>query len=340
MNVIKLNEIISGDKDAVETILHEIGCENIRYNEQQREFRFSKSTDKNPTASRVKIDNLKYQCFSSNEQGSIYNLVMNKENLNFPLALKRVSNILNLDETALNTTLQLPFGGFYKHIIRANNNEEVKLPTYPHSILDEFGGIKNTTFLHDGISLATQSEYELGYDTETNRIVIPQWDTNGEIVGIMGRSNDPEIPYEYRWLPIIPCSRSHTLYGYHKNYAGIQNKQICVITESEKGVMQLHSMGFPVGLATCTRTISSYQVKYLKALRADKIILAYDEGIPECDLREEAQKLKVNNSIYTNKVGYIYDKNNDILRSGSKNSPTDLGREAFRTLANKYTKWV
>lgn len=340
MNVLKLNEFISGNRDAVETILENLECENIRYSPIHDEYRFSKEYGKNPTASRVKVSNLRFQCFSSGQCGSIYNLVMIRRNCSFPEALRWVADVLEIDQSALNMTIELPFGGFYKSIIKEAKEPELSLPIYPESTLQQFGHVSNVSFLKDGIDIATQENFSLGYDLETDRITIPQWDVNGDLVGVMGRSNDPNIPYEYRWLPIIPCSRSHTLYGYHKNYAGIQNKQICVITESEKGVMQLYSMGFPVGLATCTRTISTTQAKYLKALRVDRLIIAYDEGIPECDLAAEAKKLQMNNPIYSNKVGYIYDANGDILRKGSKDAPTDLGREAFRTLANKYTRWI
>lgn len=340
MNVLKLNEHLSGNKDAVETILANLGCSSIRYNAQRNEFRFAIEAEKNPTSSCINIDNLRFQCFSSGDKGSIYNLVMLKLGMNFPTALKWTARVLNLKESDFRQDIVLPFGGFYKKILHEKQEPEMVLPTYPESILEPYGHVANMSFWKDGITFQTQDNFLLGYDVETDRITIPQWGMNGQLIGIMGRSNDPNVPYEYRWLPILPCSRSHALYGYHQNYKGIQNKQICVITESEKGVMQLDSMGFPVGLATCTRNVSETQAKYLKALRVDKLILAYDEGVPEEALRQEALKLQVNNSLYVNKVGYIYDHDGEILKKGSKNSPTDLGREAFRELANHHTRWV
>lgn len=340
MNVLKLNEHISGDKNAVEEILSKLCCENIRYNSQRDEFRFSKSEGKNPTASRIYVGSLKYQCFSSGARGSIYNLIMEKKGLNFPEALKWAAKVLKINDESLNEEIQLPFGGFYRNLVKALHEPEETMKIYPKETLDEFGRVCNVAFFNDGIDLKTQEKFSLGYDIETNRITIPQWNTNGELVGIMGRSNDLNVPYEFRWLPIISCSRSYTLFGYHINYEAIQNKQLCVVTESEKGVMQLASMNHNLGLATCTNTISQVQARYIKALRADKILLAYDEGIEEEKLMIEAKKLKSDNQIYANKVGYIFDKNNEILQKGTKNSPTDLGRENFEMLANKYVKWI
>ena len=340
MNVIRLNEIISGNKDAVETLLEALECENITYNKAKDEFRFNKEGGNNPTSSLIRVCNLSYQCFSSEDRGSIYNLVMKRKGLSFPDALKWVAKILNVDQSSLNLEIKLPFGGFYKNILKTTQEPELAMQPYPNSLLDQFGRVSNMAFLKDGIDIQTQESFSLGYDLETDRITIPQWNINGELIGVMGRSNDLDVPYGFRWLPIIPCSRSHTLYGYHKNYENIQQKQICVVVESEKGVMQMHSMGFPVGLATCTRTISNVQAKYLKALRVDKLIIAYDEGIPEEDLQQEALKIKINNPIYANRVGYIFDKDGDVLKKGSKNSPTDLGREAFRELANRHVTWI
>lgn len=340
MNVLKLNECISGDKDAVETILAELDCKNIRYNSAKNEFRFSRAEGTNPTASRVSVSSLRYQCFSSGSQGSIYNLIMEKRLCSFPESLTWAAKILGISDAKLNEVTQLPFGGFYKNIIKQLREPEQVSVTYPDDILKQFGKITNLAFLRDGIDLKTQEKFKLGYDLETNRITIPQWNMNGEIVGVMGRSNDINVPKEFRWLPIIPCCRSYTLFGYHINYAPIQQKQLCIITESEKGVMQLSTMGHKIGLATCTNSISSAQARFIKALRVDKIVLAYDEGLNEEKLATEAEKIKCNNQIYTNKVGYIFDKNNDILPKNSKDSPTDLGRDKFELLANKYVKWI
>ena len=156
----------------------------------------------------------------------------------------------------------------------------------------------------------------------------------------MGRSNDPNCPHDERWLPIIPCSRNLTLFGYHRNYSKILQNDIVVVFESEKAVMQLDTFGCNVGLSSCGNHLSSTQVRYLKSLMVKRIIIAYDEGLSEEYIREEAKKLLSENHIYKNKVGYIYDKNHDILQINSKASPSDLGRNAFNTLVKKHTVWL
>lgn len=340
MNVAKLNEHISGDKDAIETILEKLECVGINYNRQQQTFRFALQEGKNPTGNILDINSLRFMSFTSGARGSIYNLIMLKKKKTFPEALKWAARSLKIDENQLNIAIKLPFGGFYKTLGRAREDPESLMVTYPEQTLEQFGSITNLHFLKDGISLQTQEKFRLGYDTESDRITIPQWNSNGELVGIMGRSNDPDIPHDKRWFPIIPCSRGHTLFGFHQNYAKIQQKQTCVIVEGEKGVMQLSSMGFNIGLATCTKSISRVQAKYIKALRVDKILIAYDEGVSESELRHEAEKIKIQNHIYDNEVGFIFDRSNEILKIGSKCSPTDLGKDSFKELVNNHVIWI
>ena len=211
MNVAKLNERISGDKDAIETLLACSDCTNISYNANHDNFRFSLYEGGNPTASVLDAKSLKFICFSSGDRGSIFNVIMLKKKKTFPEAVKWAARALKMDENELNRPTKLPFDGFYKDLRRGQNDLEWNMKTYPVEILREFGHVNTLAFLKDGINLKIQERFELGYDIQTDRITIPQWNINGELVGVMGRSNDPNIPHNQRWLPIIPCSRSHTL---------------------------------------------------------------------------------------------------------------------------------
>ena len=156
----------------------------------------------------------------------------------------------------------------------------------------------------------------------------------------MGRSLDKDCPHESRWLPILACQRSYTLYGYHHNYAKILNKDMCIIFESEKAVCQLDSFGCNLGLATCGCHLSNYQSKLIKSIGTNKIILAYDEGLSEEQLRETAKKLIVDNGIMKNHVGYIWDGNNEIIRAGSKDNIADIGKKGFAKAIKEKVRWV
>lgn len=214
------------------------------------------------------------------------------------------------------------------------------MKTYDESILDEYLGKFNTMFFNDGISYKTQEKFNVGYDIWTNRITVPEYTFDGKICGIMGRSIDSNCAKEERWLPIIPCSRSLTLYGYHTNYECIQRKNLCVIGESEKFPQQLDTIGSNVGLGSCGCHLSDTQTKYIKGLLVSKNILAYDEGLEEEYVREEAKKLKIDNAVFHNDVGYIWDSEHQVIPKGSKGSPSDYGKEGYLYLMKNCVKWI
>ena len=285
----------------------------ITYRNQKNELRFSREDGHNPTAMRLKLDTLKFDGFSINTHGNLYSLVMKTKHLSFPKALKYIAETLGL---------------------------EYSMTTYDDSILNDYIGKYNLMFFKDGINFQTQQFFNVGFDIETLRITVPEYTLDGRLCGIMGRLNDSRCPKDERWLPIIPCSRSLTLYGYHHNYETIQQKNIVVVGESEKFVQQLHSMGSYVELATCGCDVSEIQAKHIKALMTSKIILAYDEGLEEDQIRTQAEKLILDNAMFRNKVGYVFDRDNSILPKGSKASPSDLGKDAFLELIKNHVTYI
>jgi len=340
VNVLTLSNYLMNNLDGCISVLEEMGYSDISYRPSRNELRFSREGGHNPTAMRLKIDTLKFDGFSMNLHGNIYTLVMETENISFPKALKWVAKVLGLEKEQLNKKIKYPFSGFYKGLMKEIKEPESTMEIYQESILNEYLGKYNLMFFRDGIDFQTQEHFKVGYDSESMRITVPEFTLSGELCGIMGRLNDVNCSKDERWLPIIPCSRSLTLYGYHENYNSIQNKNVVVIGESEKFVQQLYSMGCHVGLATCGCDISTTQAKYIKSLMTKKIILAYDEGLEEENVREQAKKLIMNNAIFKNKVGYVLDRENTILQKGSKASPTDLGKGAFQELINNHVTWI
>jgi DNA primase len=335
-----LTDYLINNHDAVETILNDIGFTHIRYNADKQEIRFSRREGGNPTAVVLYLNTMSFYCFSTNKYGNIYTLVMQRKNYSFPMSLQYVANELGLSQQQLDLKTHLPFGGFYKDIIAYNNEPECHLKTYDKFILKPYLHKYNMMFFNDGIDFQTQEEYQIGYDLYSGRITFPIWTLNGELCGIMGRLNDTNCSKENRWLPIIPCQRSLTLSAYHRNYQYIQQKGLAIICESDKAPAQMHNFGCNLGLATSGHHISFTQAKYLKGLLIPRLVVAYDEGLEEEQIREEAKTLITNTPIYRNHVGYIWDNENEILKKGLKQSPSDVGKEKFAYLMKKKVKWL
>ena len=339
MNVMRVNEALSADEDVVREILEELGFTQLTFDACKRTFRFAREEGRNPTSMVLNLDTLSFHCFSTNSKGNLYTLIMQRKDMNFPNALKWAADYAGLDKEEYDIDIQLPFGGFFQGLVKEISEPEFSMKTYDESELDEYIGFYNTMFLKDGISFESQEKFGIGYDALSNRVTIPIYSLDNKLIGIMGRYNG-KCEKEERWLPIIPCSRSLTIYGFNENYQSIQEKGMAIIGESEKFVMQADSFGCHIALATSGCHISDTQAKHIKSMFLPKIILAYDEGLSEEDIIAEAEKLKMDNQIYKNQVGYIYDREHKYLPEGSKASPSDLGKEVFSTLVKECVVWL
>ena len=339
MNVMRVNEALSADEDVVREILEELGFTQLTFDACKRTFRFAREEGRNPTSMVLNLDTLSFHCFSTNSKGNLYTLIMQRKDMNFPNALKWAADYVGLDKEEYDIDIQLPFGGFFQGLVKEISEPEFSMKTYDESELDEYKGFYNTMFLKDGISFESQEKFDVGYDALSNRITIPIYSLDNKLMGIMGRYNG-KCEKEERWLPIIPCSRSLTIYGFNENYQSIEEKGMAIIGESEKFVMQADSFGCHIALATSGCHISDTQAKHIKSMFLPKIILAYDEGLSEEDIIAEAEKLKMDNQIYKNQVGYIYDREHKYLPEGSKASPSDLGKEVFAKLVKECVVWL
>lgn len=337
MNVVQITEYLTENKEKIGDVLEEAGFANVTF--KNNEYRCARDYGRNPTSIKVDANTLSSACFSTGIFGNLYTILQEKLGINFPQSLQFVCKTLNLDYSYNPKKIKLPFGGYYKKIRSYDGSYIANLETYDKSILEKYEMVGNKMFLEDGISLETQRKYNVGYDLETDRIIVPWQDTVGNIVGVMGRKNEKECE-EYKWLPVIAFPKSQTLFGYYQNYSKIQENKILFIGESEKFTMQLDSMGNKMGVSTGTSYISDVQSKYIKSLYAKNIIICYDEGLDEELIRVQAKKLVYKNTFFKNRVGYIYDKNNEILPKGEKDSPSDLGKEEFKLLLKNHVVWL
>lgn len=337
MEAVALQLKLENQPDKIQMILESLGFHDLKFNPVKNNFRFAREENRNPSSCVLDCSTLCYFIFSMNKRGNLFSLIMDVRQCSFPQSLRYAAVKAGLSMVELNKKTRLPFDGFWTKL-EPNKQEDIPLESYPESKLDAYYGKYNMRFLRDGISFNTQEKFGVGYDFESNRITIPERGTDGALVGIMGRANY-DCPHEERWRPIIPCSRSKTLYGYTDNYKRIQETGTIVLFESEKAVQQCDSFGCNIALATCGCHISDTQARHIKRLYPKQIILAYDEGLTEEHLREECEKVKSNNAILKTKVGYIFDEAS-VIPEGSKMNLADLGKDAYVEGVGKYVKWL
>jgi DNA primase len=181
-------------------------------------------------------------------------------------------------------------------------------------ILEYYMPVGNILFEKDGISLATQRFFEIGYDQFSNHITIPIRDSIGTLVGVKGRVfQDPVSEGQNKYVYLEPCAKGRVLFGLDKNIDNIVRQGVVYIGESEKFVMQLYDMGY-YGVATGGSKITKQQVQMLTRLGV-KLVFSYDKDIPEEALSKIAGQFVDGVPLYA-----IIDKDGLL---GEKESPSD-----------------
>ena len=330
MNVEEVSEQLRQDPSLIIKVLVKLG-----FPEEKIKYRASNNMISSPRPEEgadnmqgfiLYCDSLWWKYNTRTGKGNIYTLVMDRKRVNFPQAVSMVAKWIGI-EIKDAPQVVLPFGGFYKNFLPHKEEQlDTELQVYDPEILPPQAC--NVRFRNDGISYATQQKFDLRFDLEQNSILIPIYNKNNELVGCKARKNEDVNSGKY-WAE-LPFSKSSVVYGLAQNYKSIVSKRKLVIFEAEKSVMQCYDFGCYIAVAVMGHDISKAQAKIIKSLMCSEVIIAFDEGVTEYEIKKAASMVYIKN--YT-KVSYLYGG----LPKGSKKSPSDLGKDVFQKLF-KYQK--
>lgn len=341
LEVMKVKEFIIDNPDQIPLLLHRAGFSDIdEYN--NREYRCAWEDGYNPTAVRVKIDDLSASAFSMNVKGDLITLLREKLKLGHNKTLNWICDTCLIDKNTMKQDyeIELPFGGFYRKITRIKNYKYDDLITIPEKELCIYGCVPAMKFYKDNISVEVMEKFGVGYDSLTERITVPWKDwKSGECVGIMGRLNRELKEGEAKWFPISSFPKSQALFGLYENKDYIKEANTLFIFESEKGTLQLASYGMNLGISLGGNSLSQWQVNVIKSMFIDNIIVCLDEGLEESHSKQLAEQLKSTN-FYRNRCGYVWDNDNTYLRKEMHESPTDRGKDIFKKIIKEKVKWI
>lgn len=211
---------------------------------------------------------------------------------------------------------------------KVESDEEDNKPITPkdETILSYYLPYANWLFEEDGIPVGVQREFEISYDINTNRLVIPCRDEVGSLVGIKSRYANRIVPdneLKYYYLETFP--KGKILYGYFRSKDFIRDSDTVICGESEKSMLQMWSMGHKNCVATGGTKITRTQIEKLSRL-GKRILLAFDKDFTEDKIQNLRNKFLGQIDFWA-----IIDRD-DLL--GEKESPSDVGKEKFEYLLN------
>ena len=336
MTISELKEYIYSE-NKIQYILEQLGCHNVRYNDNKEYFSASQPDGDNPMG--VCIRNNEYLNYRSFSRGVDYednqdliSLVEYIKKINFIDSVKYLHKILDLPfefkkQTEKPKKKYNPLEVFTK-VLRSGrrviNVDDIKV--LEDKILNDYVPLLHYSWVKEGITERTRKKFEICYSYRYKRIIIPirYWAT-GELVATNARTtveNWEEFNIK-KYILTNGYNKQLNLYGLYENYDAIQKAGYVVVYESEKSVLKRSSLLDDTGVALSGHTLSDEQIRILIGLNVE-VIIAFDNDISIEETRHACEKFK-----NIRKVSYIHDFMGIL---GSKDSPADARDKDYRFL--------
>ena len=333
-----LDEILkklSENPESIVELLEYYECGKIKVN--TREVRFARD-DRPESGLNISIritnnDACFVKDYARSEVNNLVSWLCKEKNVKFKDVLINIKSILHLSDDWRPQNRRLIFGGVYEHIIhRADSPPK----TYDESILDDYLKVPNVRFQRDHISLETQMEFGISYDVNTDRIVIPIRDQHGSLMGLKGRRNyETDNDDDPKYLYLVPCQMSKTLFGYSTNYSLMYGGTV-MIFESEKSVLQCASYGYHNAVALGSNSLSEYQAKMILSLNPQKVIFMLDSDLPLENTKRNIDMLRSVATMRDLQISYF--DWTECLDLPAKASASDEGKEVLEYILEENIK--
>ena len=227
---------------------------------------------------------------------------------------------------------------------------EQELKFYPKTYLNAYREAYYSGWINEGITMKTMKKFNIGLHIPTERITIPYFDIDGNLVGIRGRTlREIDLKNKIKYMPMkhggeyLTFPMSAVMYGLFQNQEAIRRLKKVVLFEAEKSVLQLESF-YPdnnIGLGLGGSNLFDAHVQILLDLGVKDVYLALDKEYEKYEdnkyLSEYSLKIKEMKDKLINYFNvYIIEDRGDLLKF--KDSPTDRGEYVFSKLAKESTE--
>lgn len=325
------------NENKIEYILEQLGCHEIRRNDQKGYISASQPDGDNPMG--VCIRNNEYLDYRSFSRGIDYedgqdliSLVETTKKVSFIEAVKYIHKVLDLPFEFKKREEKPqkkydPLSVFTK-VLRCNrrivNVDDIKI--LEDKLIDDYVPMLHIDWVKEGITERTRKKFKLSYSYKHKRIIVPLrfWAT-GELLGFNQRTTVENYEeFNIKKYFITPTYPKHlNLYGLYENYDAIQKAGYVVVAESEKSVLKRDSLGDGTVVALSGKSISDEQVRILIGLNVE-VVIALDNDVDINETRFICDKFK-----NIRKVSYIKDFMGIL---GDKDAPMDARNKDYQFL--------
>lgn len=240
----------------------------IRYsvNIEETSLRMDSIDSDNLNGLCLSLNTMTFYDFKTLQKGSVLDLLSILTGLNKHLVMFEIKSLVDKSNYELS---KIDNNDFIEY-------EKKELLDYPVRLLDLFPNIISDLFLKDNINETSQLLFNIKYDKETDRVLIPVMFKN-RLVGMIGRYNNSEVPKKVpKYYPILVYPKSEVLFGYDICKDTILKTETVILVESEKSVMKSIQIGLFNTLAVGGSNISKSQIKLLEELKVKRVFISFD----------------------------------------------------------------
>lgn len=308
-------------------------------------------------------DGGKFHCYICGTHGNLIDLLVELSGYTFQEAMQSIGKVLGINVNTrkkvrgLNLGIEenkdMDFLSIHNRKIRETRRIET---FYDDSVLSRFDEVYPLCWQQEGIDGYTAEKFDLRFDHNHNRAIIPVRNLDGKLIGIRVRNFDEQtVERGFKYMPLEFQGESYrfptstTLYGLYENQHTIRAKRKAIIFEGEKSTMVVDSyyQGECFALATYGTNFSHVHRDELLKLGVSEVTIAWDKeyceeyydekynGTKEQKLMfsyfEKLKKVcKLLHSYMT--VNLIIDFDNEL---SMKDAPCDKGKQTFESLMKK-----
>lgn len=280
-------------------------------------------------------DDALFYCYTHCGAMSPVNFIMHSQHVTYHEAMNIMQVILGSQDKIENVDLlETPLSKIKKEKPAKKN------AVYKPDILDRYYSYAFKPWIDEGISIETQNKFGIKFSVVDKKIIIPQKDAVGHIVGVRSRALDPEDIKKFgKYHPetvggiVKPVNTSTILYGLYENKKYIRKTKQAIVFEAEKSVMQLDTFyyGKSNAVALYGSNMSVKQGELLRGLGVNELVVALDKEYQtkqqyELYVRRLIQKFTKMLPWFN--VSLVLDDLQKPLLD-YKDSPSDKGRDIF-----------
>lgn len=275
----------------------------------------------------INPDTQRWHCFGCGAGTDIYNWIMQKDNIGFHEAVKKVAKLVDMP---IETTIESESIAKLKEINKSVELKPVKsterqILNWNKDYYDKYSDECPEEWLSEDMTEEALKYYNIRIDHAHNRIVYPVLDSNNQLIGVKGRTRIAA----YKEMGINKYSNYYKIgtIDYFQGYqqAEFKNNTI-VIFEGIKSCIKAYGWGYKNTVSSETSALTEGQIHVLLKGGFSEVIIAWDkdQSFSHIVNNSKIQTLKrfTNVSIVNDTKGLLNDKM----------APVDKGREIYETL--------